>query len=147
VVSFGVLHHIPEPLPVVRAIYAALRPGGRLFAWLYGREGNGAYLAVAQPLRALTKRLPDPMLDGVVRALDLPLAGLHRAMSPAAAAHGRLHARAPGQAAAGRAPADHLRSAQSGLCEVLPPDEVEALFWTAASRTSGCSIATATAGA
>jgi SAM-dependent methyltransferase len=75
VVSFGVLHHIPEPLPVVRAIYAALRPGGRLFAWLYGREGNGAYLAVAQPLRALTKRMPDPMLDGVVRALDLPLAG------------------------------------------------------------------------
>jgi SAM-dependent methyltransferase len=73
-VSFGVLHHIPDPLPVVKAAYSALRPGGRLFAWLYGREGNGAYLAFVQPMRALTKRLPDPMLDGVVRALDLPLA-------------------------------------------------------------------------
>lgn len=94
VVSFGVLHHIPEPLPVVQAIYAALRPGGRLFAWLYGREGNGAYLALAQPLRALTKRLPDPVLDGVVRALDLPLAayiGLCRRLPLPMAGYMREH--------------------------------------------------------
>ena len=78
VVSFGVLHHIPRPEPVVRAAYAALRPGGRLFAWLYGREGNGLYLAFVLPLRAITKRLPDRVLDAVVRALDLPLAGYIR---------------------------------------------------------------------
>lgn len=78
VVSLGVLHHIPEPLPVVQAAYSALRPGGRLFAWLYGREGNGLYLAFALPLRALTKRLPDRVLDGVVRVLDVPLAGYIR---------------------------------------------------------------------
>ncbi len=78
VVSFGVLHHIPRPGPVVRAAYAALRPGGRFFVWLYGREGNGLYLALTRPLRAITKRLPDRMLDGVVRVLDVPLAAYIR---------------------------------------------------------------------
>lgn len=75
VLTFGVLHHIPEPLPVVRAIYDALEPGGRLFVWIYGREGNGLYLAFAQPLRVITKRLPDRILRGLVRVIDLPLAG------------------------------------------------------------------------
>src|SRR5262249_61229773 len=46
VFSIGVLHHIPDPAPVVRAAYAALRPGGRIAVWLYGREGNAAYLSV-----------------------------------------------------------------------------------------------------
>lgn len=73
ILSVGVLHHIPEPDPVVRAAYRALRPGGRLFVWLYAREGNGLYLAFAAPLRLLTKRLPDRLLDGLVRLLDLPL--------------------------------------------------------------------------
>ena len=73
VVSIGVLHHIPEPDPVVSAAYRALRPGGRLFAWLYGREGNALYLALVLPLRTITKRLPDRVLDRVVRLLDLPL--------------------------------------------------------------------------
>jgi len=40
VVSIGVLHHIPDPDPVVAAAYRALVPGGRLLVWLYGREGN-----------------------------------------------------------------------------------------------------------
>jgi 2-polyprenyl-3-methyl-5-hydroxy-6-metoxy-1,4-benzoquinol methylase len=75
VVSIGVLHHIPEPAPVASAAHRALRPGGRFFAWLYAREGNGVYLALVLPLRAITKRLPDRILDGVVRLLDLPLVG------------------------------------------------------------------------
>jgi SAM-dependent methyltransferase len=73
--SIGVLHHIPDPLPVLRATYAALRPGGRMLAWLYGREGNGIYLALAQPLRALTRRLPHPLLAGLVHLLYPALAG------------------------------------------------------------------------
>jgi len=75
VVTFGVLHHIPRPEPVVQAAYAALRPGGKLFVWIYGREGNELYLTLVQPLRALTKRLPDRVLVWLVRALDIPLAG------------------------------------------------------------------------
>lgn len=73
VVSIGVLHHIPAPDPVVRAGYRALRPGGRFFAWLYAREGNRLYLALALPLRFVTRRLPDRILDVLVRLLDWPL--------------------------------------------------------------------------
>ena len=74
VFSIGVLHHIPEPDPVVLAAFEALKPGGRMFVWLYGREGNRAYLAFALPLRALTKRLPVPVLGGIAYALDALLA-------------------------------------------------------------------------
>ena len=74
IVSFGVLHHIREPAPIVAAAHAALRPGGRFFVWLYGREGNGLYLALVEPLRALTKRLPDRIVDGIVCGMDVPLA-------------------------------------------------------------------------
>ncbi|MEZ6186582.1 MAG: class I SAM-dependent methyltransferase [Planctomycetota bacterium] len=62
VVSLGVVHHIPEPDPVMRAAYAALRPGGKVVLWLYGAEGNELYLDVVRPLRLVTPRLPDPLL-------------------------------------------------------------------------------------
>jgi SAM-dependent methyltransferase len=71
--SIGVLHHIPDPEPVVRAAYGALRPGGRLGVWLYGREGNGAYLGVLTPLRAITRRLPHRLLAALVSVIDVPL--------------------------------------------------------------------------
>lgn len=71
VVSIGVLHHIEDPGPVVRAAREALKPGGRIFIWLYGREGNEAYLAVAEPLRAITKRLPGPVLAALCYVIDL----------------------------------------------------------------------------
>lgn len=66
VVSFGVVHHIPDPEPVMRAAWRALRPGGRCVVWLYGREGNAAYLALVQPLRAITTRLPHRALRVLV---------------------------------------------------------------------------------
>lgn len=80
VVSIGVLHHIPDPEPVVAAAHAALRPGGRMLAWLYGQEGNEAYLAFARPLRAVTQRLPHPMLAGTVR-LMYPMLAAYIALS------------------------------------------------------------------
>jgi len=73
--SIGVLHHIPDPGPVVSAAYRALRPGGKMGIWLYGREGNRFYLAVLTPLRAVTKRLPHAALAALVRLVDLPLVG------------------------------------------------------------------------
>jgi SAM-dependent methyltransferase len=72
--SVGVLHHIPDPDPVVTAVFNALRPGGRFLAWLYAREGNAAYLVLARPLRLMTKHLPHSLLAALVRMLDLPLA-------------------------------------------------------------------------
>jgi SAM-dependent methyltransferase len=56
--SIGVLHHIPDPAPTVRRMHDALKPGGQALVWLYGREGNAAYLSVMEPLRAVTQRLP-----------------------------------------------------------------------------------------
>lgn len=73
VFSIGVLHHIPDPAPAVEAAYRALRPGGRFLIWLYGREGNGLYLALIEPLRVLTKRLPDFLLDSLVEIIYWPL--------------------------------------------------------------------------
>jgi SAM-dependent methyltransferase len=78
VVCIGVLHHIPDPSPVLAAGYAALRPGGLFFAWLYGREGNEAYLRVAAPLRRLTTHLPHPFLVGLSGMLS-PVLGAYAA--------------------------------------------------------------------
>ena len=71
VVSIGVLHHIKYPEPVVRAVCKALKPGGAFLIWLYGREGNELYLRIFEPLRAITVRLPHPLLSGICYALDM----------------------------------------------------------------------------
>lgn len=68
-VSLGVLHHVPQPGAIVRAAFKALRPGGRMTVWVYGREGNELYLALALPLRRLTVRLPHGALLALSWAL------------------------------------------------------------------------------
>ena len=74
VFSIGVVHHIPEPDPVIRIAYQSLKPGGHAFLWLYGHEGNELYLGVFGSLRKITTRLPDVLLRGVVEML---YGGLH----------------------------------------------------------------------
>jgi len=88
VVSIGVIHHVPDPKPILAAAHRALRPGGRCLIWLYGREGNEAYLRWVQPLRRVTAHLPHVPLaalawlltaalqayGGLCRVLKLPLA-------------------------------------------------------------------------
>lgn len=73
IVAIGVLHHIPDPLPVVRRAHDLLRPGGRFLFWVYGREGNRLFLAAAAPLRWLARRLPDPLLARLADLLNLAL--------------------------------------------------------------------------
>ena len=89
VFAIGVLHHIPAPEPVVKAAFESLRPGGRFAIWVYGREGNTAYLAAARLLRTFTTRIPHRLLVAfcwllwvpaycylhTCRALPLPLGG------------------------------------------------------------------------
>jgi SAM-dependent methyltransferase len=72
--SIGVLHHIPEPAPVVKAAFKALRPGGNLLIWLYGKEGNELYLSFVKPLRMITKRLPHFILSALVWTIYIPTA-------------------------------------------------------------------------
>ncbi len=74
VFSIGVLHHIPDPHPVVKATFTSLRPGGRFLVWLYGAEGNTLYLALAKPLRGVTRHLPHVILVGLVSILYWPVA-------------------------------------------------------------------------
>jgi SAM-dependent methyltransferase len=69
VFAIGVLHHIPDPDPVVAAALGALRPGGHLAVWLYGREGNTLYLLLVRSLWWLTRRLPHRGLERFVRLL------------------------------------------------------------------------------
>ena len=71
--SIGVLHHIPDPKPVVEAAFKALRPGGHFFVWLYGKEGNESYLALIKPLRILTRKLPHLVLASLVWLIYHPL--------------------------------------------------------------------------
>jgi SAM-dependent methyltransferase len=71
VVTYGVLHHIYDPKPVMNACFRALKPGGRMIAWLYGWEGNAAYLRCAIPLRRVTTHLPHRALDLLSRLLNL----------------------------------------------------------------------------
>lgn len=75
VISIGVLHHVENPGPIVDAARRALRPGGTMMVWLYGREGNGTYLAVVEPLRALTKRMPHRLLALLCHVLDFVAMG------------------------------------------------------------------------
>lgn len=74
VFSIGVMHHIPDPEPVVEAAFKALRPGGHFLVWLYGKEGNGLYLSIIGPLRILTQRLPHFLLDSIVWVIYFPMA-------------------------------------------------------------------------
>jgi SAM-dependent methyltransferase len=71
VFSFGVLQFIPDPVPVVAAAHAALRPGGKLVFWVYGKEGGvRLYAGLVTALRAVTVRLPHPVLSGLCSALN-----------------------------------------------------------------------------
>jgi SAM-dependent methyltransferase len=73
VITFGVLHHIPNPAPVMERCLRALKPGGRMVAWLYGWEGNETYLRIAVPMRKLTTRLPHRALALTSKMLNLGL--------------------------------------------------------------------------
>jgi len=57
--SIGVIHHLEFPERAVRAMASAVKPGGRVLIWVYGRENNGWIVALLDPVRkALFSRLP-----------------------------------------------------------------------------------------
>jgi SAM-dependent methyltransferase len=67
----GVLQFIPDPAPALRAMGRALAPGGRLYFWVYGVENNRLYISLIRPLRAVTTRLPHPVLSVLCSGLRL----------------------------------------------------------------------------
>ena len=71
--SIGVIHHLSDPDAAVARLARAVKPGGLVLVWLYGRENNGWIVHLFNPLRhALFSRLPLRL----VHAASLPLSAL-----------------------------------------------------------------------
>lgn len=71
--SLGVIHHIPDPDPVIRACYKALKPGGKIIVWLYGKENNSVYLFFLNIVRKISDFLPHRALVLFAWGLLFPL--------------------------------------------------------------------------
>jgi SAM-dependent methyltransferase len=72
VLSIGVIHHLEHPRRALGRLVRALRPGGTLLVWLYGREGPGRWAAcvrAALPLR----RIPPPGVHALAYGLSVPI--------------------------------------------------------------------------
>jgi SAM-dependent methyltransferase len=66
VYSFGVLHHLPDPIVGLKSAFDMVRPGGRLLVWVYSKHG-GLLRRGRLAGRSLVRRMP---------ALRRPLAAL-----------------------------------------------------------------------
>lgn len=73
ILSIGVIHHIPNPLPVLRRAYSILNNQGIVIIWLYGAEGNEIYLFLSNFLRKITVKLPHKFLLLISKLLLHPL--------------------------------------------------------------------------
>ena len=71
--SIGVVHHLSDPDKAVASLTRAVKPGGQVLLWLYGRENNGWIVKFFNPLRhALFSRLPLKL----VHVLSWPLTAI-----------------------------------------------------------------------
>lgn len=72
--SIGVVHHLADPAAAVARLARAVRPGGQVLLWLYGREGNGWIVWLFNPLRKLLfSRLPLPLVHAAAWLLAAAL--------------------------------------------------------------------------
>ena len=61
--SIGVIHHLEFPLKALKQMREAVRPGGRVLIWVYGKENMGWYIKILNPLRKLIfSKLPLPIV-------------------------------------------------------------------------------------
>lgn len=60
--SIGVLHHLPQPEAGFAKLPAVLKPSGRFLIWVYNRRNNARALYFYEPLRAVLRHLPKPLL-------------------------------------------------------------------------------------
>lgn len=64
--SIGVVHHLSDPDVAVARMTRAIKAGGWVLVWLYGRENNGWIVHLFNPLRrVLFSRLPLPMVHAL----------------------------------------------------------------------------------
>ena len=70
--SIGVLHHLPDPRAGFRSLIRYVKPGGTLFAWIYGPRG-GVSESLTRHLRRLTTRMDYRLLHALCVAIALSL--------------------------------------------------------------------------
>ena len=68
--SIGVLHHLPDPAAGFHSLVTFLKPGGHIFAWVYGHENNAVVHNFINPVR---KTLTSHLDPAIVSALAWPL--------------------------------------------------------------------------
>lgn len=73
VFCLGVLHHMTDPVQGVREIVQMAKPGAKVVIWVYGKEGNGLYIAFTKALRAITTRIPHVILNLISWLMLFPL--------------------------------------------------------------------------
>ncbi len=57
--AIGVVHHLEDPARALTRMVRAVKPGGRVLIWVYGRDGTRGVISLLDPLRrALLSRLP-----------------------------------------------------------------------------------------
>lgn len=71
--SIGVVHHLENQPLAVRKMVEAVKPGGKVLVWLYGREHNWWVVYLISPLRFFTSRLPLPVTNLFSYLFSVPL--------------------------------------------------------------------------
>jgi SAM-dependent methyltransferase len=57
--AIGVIHHLEDPARALQKMVSAVKPGGRVLIWVYGRDGTRWAISPLDPMRrALFSRLP-----------------------------------------------------------------------------------------
>lgn len=76
--SIGVLHHLPKPKDGFLSLPKVLKKGGEMVIWVYNRRDNARALYFYEPLRAILRHLPKPVLyklcyvpGGIVHGMNL----------------------------------------------------------------------------
>ncbi len=70
VFSIGVIHHTDDPARTFANLARHCRPGGRVIAWVYSREGNAPVRLLVEPLRRLLlARLPRRAVAALATAM------------------------------------------------------------------------------
>ena len=71
--SVGVIHHLEFPERALARLHEALRPGGRLVVWLYGHEGNEAWVRFFRIVHPVLKRLPPALVHALAYLVSGPI--------------------------------------------------------------------------
>jgi uncharacterized protein YbaR (Trm112 family)/ubiquinone/menaquinone biosynthesis C-methylase UbiE len=75
--TIGVLHHLPDPAAGFESLVRFTRPGGAIFAWVYGTENNLVVHRFVNPLRTtVSSRVPPSLLPVIAWPLAVALHGL-----------------------------------------------------------------------